>query len=218
MKQVLSVIFLLIFTSEISIAAVTPKEELKQILSELEFGLKVEWDQKDKAFAENKMNEFNEKLKVLYKNGLKKDDLWTVAKDSKNLNLQNEMNLIENQLDVSKLNFEETRQILKDSYQKSLQQGASWNGDIEGAVMLAVFGGLILTVIALAVISDYNCKKNPGSCQSSGDSSSSDDDDWDNDDWDDSDWDDDDYWCEDEYVCDYYDDGYSYCYTTSYCY
>ena len=112
MKKVLSLILLFIFTTEISIAAVTPKEELIQILNELDFALKVEWDQKDKAFAEAKMTEFNTRLKELYKKGLKKEELLTVVKESKNVNLQNEFNLLESQMDFSKLSFEETRKIL----------------------------------------------------------------------------------------------------------
>ncbi len=221
--RVISFILLTIFLMETSIAAITPKEELKLVLDELEFSLKVEWDQKDKVFAEKKMEEFNERLKVLYKKGLKKEDLLLTMEESiTDEKFKKDLATLQVQMKFTNLSFEETRQILKENYQKTLQKGASWNGKAQEVLPMILIGAIIVGIIAFLTVSSIQCSKDPSCGSGPGSTSGSDDDDdWDSsDDWSDDDWDDDydDSWCEDEYVCDYYDDGYSYCYTTTYCY
>ena len=120
---------------------------LKAAFNELNFSLTVEWDQKDKAFYDAKMNQFQTKLKELQAKGLTNAQMLEFAKSEvKDARIARDIETAFNMIQIQKMSRSDAAEYMTQTMKKSYATGASWNGEAFLYVGLAV----LLVAVALA--------------------------------------------------------------------
>jgi hypothetical protein len=147
MKLVLSC--LLTFMLSISFAFAGTGSELKQAFDELQYGLTVEWDQKDEAFKAQVINNFQSKLEELKANGLDNDQILDFARSTvKNSVLVQDIENAALKLKSQQISQEDFIQIVNRNLQQSQLKGANWTDENNAEL----FVGVLVVIIALVII------------------------------------------------------------------
>ena len=138
MKKLIS--FFMMVAILTSSAMASSHDGVKAAIDEFQYALTVEWDQKDQAFHDPKLNELVQNLSEL---NLSSKELMSAMKSQINdKNISKEFEEVV-AISVSKnLSLEETTKILAPRIHTIYGKGASWNGDA-GAIM----GGLVIISI-----------------------------------------------------------------------
>ncbi len=132
------------FTAQANVAT---SQGLKTIFDELNYSLNVEWDQKDKAFYNNKMKGFAEQVGKLQAAGLTNADLIEFAKSQvKNEQVAQNIEAALNLIQINKMNTEEARKFALETVSKSYDTGANFSST--GAILIAT----VLVVALVAVV------------------------------------------------------------------
>ncbi len=133
---------------------------LKEAFDSLNYSLSVEWDQKDKSFKTQKVQEFNAKVAELQAKGLTSSDLVDFAKSQvEDKNLKASMDRIFATVNINKLSAKEARKLVLDEINSSYEQGANWSGT--GSVLITA---LVLVLVIAAVASGSSVGVAVGGC------------------------------------------------------
>ena len=115
-------------------------EALKAVIDNYNYSMTVEWDQTDKEFAQQKLEELKASLKELNLEQIKRDDLKQVFPTIRE-------DVFKDQLDFLKgMKSSELESFLIQNQTHLYQQGSSWNGEIIYPIM---FVGFVVTVVAI---------------------------------------------------------------------
>ena len=119
---------------------------LKAAFDELNYSLSVEWDQKDQAFYDAKVAEFNSEIEALQKAGLSNQELVDYALSQvKDQKLANDLEKTFALVELNKMSPEQAKAHVKKLIDQSYNRGASWSGEV-------IHGGAILVIIILIVV------------------------------------------------------------------
>lgn len=140
----LIVLFALLLS--VSAFASSKSELIAPLYQDLEFKLTVEWDQKDGAFYNEALKNFKEEILKLKDQGVTSEDIFNYLKESsKDAKVSDEINEIINSVDLSKMDLQETNDLLNKYATKAFSKGASYHGRNNGWGVfwyLAIFGGV----------------------------------------------------------------------------
>jgi len=141
--------FLIVLTVLVQTSPARAHSGLVVAFDELNYGLIVEWDQKNIAFYEAQIKKFQSQISLLQAEGLTEGELKAFLKSEINdegllNNLEDELNL----LDISKMNNTEVAAYIRNVAERKYSVGASWNGEalhyaFVGVVLVAFFTGMI---------------------------------------------------------------------------
>jgi hypothetical protein len=125
-----------------ALAVTNVREGLQSAMNEFEYDMVVEWDQKDRAKAEQFTKKFTEKLEALYKEGLSDAEVMryieTRVVDQKQLANIKASAALQAKGGSSAQNLAKA---LQENMDKFGNQGASWPG---GAAYAAVISGILI--------------------------------------------------------------------------
>ncbi len=152
------VALLVVCCSFSAVASVDAK--IAPIFEELEFKLSVEWDQKDQAFYDSAVKNFEGKLSKLAEEGVEPtavlNYLQTNIKDKK---VATELSDIINSVDVQSMSLEESKSLIKDYVDGMNNTGANYSGRYGyyyGWYYIA-FGGVIFYTYYYSSYYYYDC-------------------------------------------------------------
>lgn len=118
---------------------------LKAAFDELNYSLTVEWNQKDKAFYNKKMEAFKAKLA---ESKLTNAELIAFVKSEvKDAKIARDMETALTMIQIQKMSRSDAANYMTETMKKSYSVGASWNGD----AFLYIGLGVLLVVVALSV-------------------------------------------------------------------
>ena len=141
MKYLLKILFVCIFTSQLAFAG--QPINLKQVIDEFQYGLTVEWDQKDPLFVAQQEAILHEKLAAFVQSAANREELELAFYEATKVHLTD----VENELLIKRIQSpSEIRDLLKLKIQQSYSKGASWNGDLAAGVIVAavILGAFLL--------------------------------------------------------------------------
>ncbi|MBY0515823.1 MAG: hypothetical protein K2P81_02865 [Bacteriovoracaceae bacterium] len=124
---------------------------LKQAISELNYTLNVEWNQKDPAFHQAAINKFREQLQILKAQGLSnKEMIQATLAEVKDAGLKAELAQAYAIIDAQKLDSDAAQNVIVDIANRSRSEGASWVG---GASIFQWIGIAIAVALVLGAFS-----------------------------------------------------------------
>lgn len=148
-----TLIAVVIFCSQVSYAN---SNGLKQIVDEFQFAVTVEWDQKDQAVYQAKVDEMHAKLAAAK---IPQEEVINfLANESKDSNLKKEIQTIVTLITLNQISQSEAQKLANTLIEKQFSQGASWNG----RTFLAITGGVLFAaLITWTLISSHQCQRDP---------------------------------------------------------
>jgi len=103
--------------------------ELKRTYDELNYKLNVEWDQHDSKFRDDALNDFQQDLETLQRQGLTSDTLVEYTKSQiKDKQVRDDMNSIAKAIHENKMSPDEARAFAMSKVNGLYAKGASWSG------------------------------------------------------------------------------------------
>lgn len=127
-------------------ADVATQGSLKAAFDDLNYSLSVEWDQKDRAFYDAKVESFSKTVAALQAKGLTNAELVEFVKSNiKDKRLASELETAYTMISINKLSPAEARKLVLETTSKSYSKGASYMGEA------VLYGALIILIIAAAV-------------------------------------------------------------------
>ena len=124
--------------------------DLKAIIDEYTYSMTVEWDQKDKEFAQQKLSELQASLQELDLEKFSTDDLKQVFPMIR-------VDVLKDKFDFLKgMKSSELESFLIQNQSNLYQQGSSWNSELTFPI---VFVGFFVTLVAINIYRD-NTKEN----------------------------------------------------------
>jgi hypothetical protein len=153
-QKVFVLTMILIFTV-VQVNAAT-HNNLKTAFDQLNYSLTVEWDQTDRAFYQQQMENFAHEIKALQAEGLSNQELldFTLAQ-IKDDRLARDLRTAFTMVIVNKMSSEEAHRYVTDIMNQSYSQGASWVGEAVGGVLIVVvFVALAAMMAGKAKIED----------------------------------------------------------------
>lgn len=163
MKKIFTIMFsLFILTSQ---ASAVESSGLRQAFDELEYFIKVEWDQKDPKSYKDANQRFTHEIVRLQTEGLSNQDLILfVVSEIKKVNptKAEEVYKFFNLISVTSMSPAEIHSYVLAVMRENSIRGASWNGEVVAAV--GVF--LMVAVFATSLIIIFSSQeKNPKDCK-----------------------------------------------------
>lgn len=142
-KRLITLMMVLAITTTTAFA--NTNSGLKAAFDELNYSLTVEWDQKDKAFYNAKMEAFKSKLA---ESKLTNAEMIAFVKaEVKDAKIARDMETALTMIQIQKMSRSDAANYMTETMKKSYSQGASWNGD----AVLYIGLGVLLVAVALAV-------------------------------------------------------------------
>ncbi len=155
---------LFLITAFTHVYAATPVQsnaisnELNKTYNELNYKLNVEWDQKDAAFFDQSVDNFEREISALQQQGLSTNDLLQHAlgkiKDKQIQNDVKELSKVVNQMSPA-----EARAFVVSKLNSTYSNGASWSGRRMGCGPALLVGAII--VILIYCHNHNNCDTTP---------------------------------------------------------
>lgn len=126
---------------------------LKAAFDELNYSLTVDWNQTDRAFYNQQMDNFSNKVKDLRAEGLTNQELveFTISQ-VKDQRMAQDLRTALTMVTVNKLTGVEAQKYVTDAMNKSYSQGASWGGEV------IVAGLVLIVIIAVAALATGNAR------------------------------------------------------------
>lgn len=115
---------------------------LKDAFDSLNYSLTVEWNQTDRAFYNQKMEEFAQSLRAA--NVTNEELIGFTVSQVKDAKLAADLRTAFTMVQINKMDQKEAQKYVLDIMNKSYSRGASWSGG-------AVIGGAIVVVLIVAV-------------------------------------------------------------------
>lgn len=141
-------------------ASASTHQGLKAAFDELNYGLNVEWDQKDKEFYRSEMKKFADSVSALQENGLTNEELVAFVKSEiKDKKVANDLEAAFNAAIVNKMSPMEARNHMVETMKKAAPQGASWNGS---SALLYIGAAAFIVLVVVAVATAKPCQTNCG--------------------------------------------------------
>lgn len=142
------------FMSFVAFALVTVQAQaathnsLKAAFDELNYSLSIEWDQKDRAFYDAQMKEFQARIGALQAQGLTNTELVEFAKSQvKNEAMARDIDTTFSMIQINRMSVTEANTLVRDLVRNSYSTGASWNSST------TLLGGLAILLLIAAVAS-----------------------------------------------------------------
>jgi Skp family chaperone for outer membrane proteins len=143
-----------LFMSFVAFALVTVQAQaatnnsLKAAFDELNYSLSVEWDQKDRAFYDAKMKQFQARIGELQAQGLSNSELVDFAKSQvKNEAMARDVETAFSLIQINKMSVTEANTLVRDMVRNSYSTGASWSSTT------TLLGGLAILLLVAAIAS-----------------------------------------------------------------
>ena len=123
--------------------------ELKNAYDVLNYSVNVEWDQKDRAFYDQKVNEFHKSIRNLQEQGLSNANLIEFLKQNiKDKKLASSIDDLYETIDANSMTSTEARKLALEYMSKNYSNGASWRRyDTAGFMTVALFISLSLLAV-----------------------------------------------------------------------
>lgn len=138
---------------------------LRQAFTELEYFIKVEWDQKDQKSYRDANQRFTHEIVRLQSEGLSNKDLISfVISEVQKVNpiKAEEISKLFNIISITSMSTAEVQSHVLDILQENSVRGASWNGELISALGIVLMAG----VFAAALVIMYGSQqKNPKDCR-----------------------------------------------------
>lgn len=165
MKKLIS--FFMMVAILTSSAMASSHDGVKAAIDEFQYALTVEWDQKNQAFHDQKVNELVQDLSKL---NLSSKELMSAVKAQINdKNIAKEFEEVVAISVAKNLSLEETAKMLAPRINAIYGKGASWNGNagaiLGGAVLITILAGFALVIgCSLKTQSEYGEVRPMGYC------------------------------------------------------
>jgi hypothetical protein len=142
--------------------AVTGNElGLKNAIDELNYSLNVEWDQTDKNFYNEQMDQFQSKLALLKATGMTNDEMLDfVIQNVKDESLKADLLQVQAIAASEKLSADELKNLSQEVLKRNYNRGSSWIG----AVVITGMA-LILVIATITVLILNDAQNNPDNCK-----------------------------------------------------
>jgi hypothetical protein len=158
LKKMTALLLLSAFTHVYAFSPLVQANELDAKLSSafdsVNFKLNVEWDQKDVAFFDRTISEFEKEISTLQDEGVGKTDLLKSALVKiKDEQVKKDIQELSNLMDESQMTKNESRDFVIKTLSSTYSKGASWSGHRHGrhtAILIAAI------IIILCVCNDHS--------------------------------------------------------------
>jgi hypothetical protein len=152
LKKITAMFLLTAFTH---VYAITPVQqnlsmssEINRTFDDLNYKLNVEWDQKDNAYMNSAIDDFEKEITTLQAQGLSTDELvqHTLLK-IKDKGTSDEINELAKTITENQMSTEEARAFVISKLNSTYAHGASWSGSHRGGHMCFILGVIIILAI-----------------------------------------------------------------------
>lgn len=146
-----------IFTAQ---ASASTNGSLKLAFDELNFALTVEWDQKDKAFYQKEVSEFQAKINVLRAEGLTNQELLDfLMANIKDKAAAADLKQFYEVASAQKLTPIEIESMTRELVNRHYARGADWIGTV-----LLIGAAAIVLVVGITALMLWDASNNPANC------------------------------------------------------
>ena len=149
--------FLIAFSVFSAQAQVASHQDLKSVVDEFQFALTVEWDQKDKSFYDAQTRKFQKSLESLQAQGMSDLEMLDYLKSTiKDERVSKDLDQLYQQVSLNKISRSEVQKLVKETFSKTYNQGANWNGSGSATIAVAV----VVIIAAVLIFSSISNSKN----------------------------------------------------------
>lgn len=138
---------------------------IREAISELNYALTVEWDQKDASIRQQQIDRFHSRIAELELKGISRSTILKEAiQGLPKSKARTDMLSFLDQVDTDVFGPQDFQKVLSEIAEKSKTSGASWNGSIDIATLapVLVIAGIVV-VILLATSNKEEVKQTDGS-------------------------------------------------------